>query len=606
MLFAVQRFHASGNSNSSRAVDTCRPTVLVESCKVVTGVFGEIWNDPMDKDKVVKTFRSPFGDVVPTEIDETFLREMAVSRIMRRNLNTFFLPLTFGYYRIPALSEKESIRGEMDETDDEKDEKDGGPQEDKEQGKLLTMDLRGRKQGSLEEDVKDCGTMDEDQNTEGNEDVDDSVLALGFKMTKCSGDTYRLFIVDHPNPRIASLQDVARILFCCLISLFRAHSLGLCHRDVKTDNILVQLDVQTDRVVEAVLSDWGKAKSRKALSHPDGSSSCSGNIMASIFRPPEILCREQYLDKGLLDSKGYSDALDFWGLGMSVVSILFRRHPETTTCSECFEKGMDSSCQPNCQWKLIDRYLECIKDERTTIAFGRHVPETLLRVLRVLLCPSPSERRKKSRYLLSSYKFFDQYLPQVCKDSLPTNTIPFCLSQIKKNSEPVFPSPFIELTVLGSEFANVGKYATVQLNIAMSDFPHIADHIVQGGITIADGVLQKLRPDHFQKFLRENLTIRSEQGAFTSSQMLFFFTCLSLSEKLLYGKESDAVTPWFRDALITAIPCVPVEELRLYPASLELELAVAVDWDLFKCIEDQNRSSEPKIKDLINSNSISG
>ena len=90
---------------------------------------------------------------------------------------------------------------------------------------------------------------------------------------------------------------------------------------------------------------------------------------------------------------------------------------------------------------------------------------------------------------------------------------------------------------------------------------------------------------------------------FTNSNALMFFTCASLAEKILLGREEYLCTPsWFKEVIASAFPEVPVEELVTYPMALELEVSSLLKWNFFGVIQVMNSRKDPNIKKIINVN----
>ncbi|EDR25922.1 hypothetical protein, conserved [Entamoeba dispar SAW760] len=92
--------------------------------------------------------------------------------------------------------------------------------------------------------------------------------------------------------------------FQLIRSLTYIHSLGICHRDIKPQNVLVDLDNNTLK-----LCDFGSAKQLD----PKGSS--ISYICSRYYRAPELI----------FDCTHYSTAVDIWAFGCVVAEMVMRK-----------------------------------------------------------------------------------------------------------------------------------------------------------------------------------------------------------------------------------------------------------------------------------------
>eukprot|EP00462_Mataza_sp_D1_P001639 CAMPEP_0175095594 /NCGR_PEP_ID=MMETSP0086_2-20121207/4248_1 /TAXON_ID=136419 /ORGANISM="Unknown Unknown, Strain D1" /LENGTH=318 /DNA_ID=CAMNT_0016368871 /DNA_START=88 /DNA_END=1045 /DNA_ORIENTATION=- len=284
---------------------------------IASGTYGTVWSDPRNPENAVKTFGN-----ITSHLPESFVREMAIASYLNTKGSCFTLPVSFtnvaiGPKVLTALELRESA--------------------------ISSVDTRSSASGSVEPDTERLGPAQEKSSQSDEEklqlnptptkEVSNSCPRSfpGFYTARCSGDVRNLFLLNSIDssgksvPRIASLSDVARVLFCCHNSLNTAHRLGICHRDVKPDNVMVDLDPH-GRVVEAFLWDWGMGKPRMSVLSPDVR--LTGAVMATQFRPPELLDPQGYREAGKFDGQHFTESLDLWGLGMIAVTMLFRETPD--------------------------------------------------------------------------------------------------------------------------------------------------------------------------------------------------------------------------------------------------------------------------------------
>jgi serine/threonine protein kinase len=159
------------------------------------------------------------------------------------------------------------------------------------------------------------------------------------------GGTLRDLIDRAPGNRVPVGQ--ARALFRCLVAgLAHMHGHGVYHRDIKTDNLMLQ----TDAVLR--ITDFGTAV-------PDAATEGVG---APAFQPPEVA----------RDGKAPSSAkLDVWAAGVTLYIMATGRYPfeETGTVYQLFEDIA------KCEYDV-----------------PAHLSEPLAGLLRGMLCPDPSRR----------------------------------------------------------------------------------------------------------------------------------------------------------------------------------------------------------------------
>ena len=101
-------------------------------------------------------------------------------------------------------------------------------------------------------------------------------------------------------------EDVSHIFAECLVALAGLHAAGIIHRDIKTNNILV------DHTATAKLCDFGLAFAEKS-----DRGRYTASLVALDFRPPEML----------LHAAKYTGAVDVWALGCALAQVFIGYPP---------------------------------------------------------------------------------------------------------------------------------------------------------------------------------------------------------------------------------------------------------------------------------------
>merc|ERR1719497_19779 len=100
--------------------------------------------------------------------------------------------------------------------------------------------------------------------------------------------------------------DVRYYTYELLIALDFCHSRGICHRDVKPHNVMID-----HKKKELRLIDWGLAE----FYHPG--QEYNVRVASRYFKGPELL----------VDYQMYDYSLDMWSLGCMLASMIFRKEP---------------------------------------------------------------------------------------------------------------------------------------------------------------------------------------------------------------------------------------------------------------------------------------
>lgn len=146
------------------------------------------------------------------------------------------------------------------------------------------------------EDKPDKLTNLEAQELESLKSLDTKYSEVLYVMTKCYRQDLRSYILKSEfNPESVKLITISLIRGLCNL-----HSLGICHRDLKSENILVDIENK-----DVVIGDFGSAK--------DFSTKAGGisYICSRPYRAPELL----------LGHTEYGLEIDLWSLGCVLFEV---------------------------------------------------------------------------------------------------------------------------------------------------------------------------------------------------------------------------------------------------------------------------------------------
>ena len=101
-------------------------------------------------------------------------------------------------------------------------------------------------------------------------------------------------------------RDVQKYMYELLRCLDFAHSVGIMHRDIKPDNIMIDHDSQ-----QVTIIDWGLAE----FYHPN--TEYNVGVATRPFKGPELL----------VGFKMYDYSLDIWAIGCVLGAIIFNKQP---------------------------------------------------------------------------------------------------------------------------------------------------------------------------------------------------------------------------------------------------------------------------------------
>lgn len=120
-----------------------------------------------------------------------------------------------------------------------------------------------------------------------------------FVMEDMYGDLRHVLAVHYPKGMHGQIDVVASLLQQLLWALKFCHSLGVRHRDVKPDNLLVCPQDGRAKLADFGLSWWDGGTEQSNLDRDD----C--NVVTHWYRPPELL----------LELTPYDDGVDIWPVG---------------------------------------------------------------------------------------------------------------------------------------------------------------------------------------------------------------------------------------------------------------------------------------------------
>jgi casein kinase II subunit alpha len=103
-----------------------------------------------------------------------------------------------------------------------------------------------------------------------------------------------------------TVEDLQLYMYECLKGLDFAHSVGIMHRDIKPDNIMIDHDQR-----QVVIIDWGLAE----FYHPG--TEYNVGVATRPFKGPELL----------VGYKKYDYSLDLWAVGCVMGALIFNKSP---------------------------------------------------------------------------------------------------------------------------------------------------------------------------------------------------------------------------------------------------------------------------------------
>jgi serine/threonine protein kinase len=126
--------------------------------------------------------------------------------------------------------------------------------------------------------------------------------------------------------RVLAATAVARDVASALAYM---NAVGLAHRDVKPNNILLVHTPDPDNAghnqLHAKLCDFGMAKDMRTDGHQSGTAHHTGTIGSLAYRAPELLEQPSEHEPGAPPGKAYGKRVDVWSYGMTLLDILAGR-----------------------------------------------------------------------------------------------------------------------------------------------------------------------------------------------------------------------------------------------------------------------------------------
>eukprot|EP01113_Clastostelium_recurvatum_P031971 TRINITY_DN4054_c0_g1_i6.p1 TRINITY_DN4054_c0_g1~~TRINITY_DN4054_c0_g1_i6.p1 ORF type:complete len:1058 (-),score=272.77 TRINITY_DN4054_c0_g1_i6:126-3251(-) len=112
-----------------------------------------------------------------------------------------------------------------------------------------------------------------------------------------------------------SRRDVIKIATCLAKALNFLHSKRVIHRDIKSNNVLIEVDNNLDKITEVRLCDFGVSKV------------LSENTSAATFTGTDLWVAPEVFGVQFSGVKSYDERADIWSYGIVLVEMITQKNP---------------------------------------------------------------------------------------------------------------------------------------------------------------------------------------------------------------------------------------------------------------------------------------
>jgi len=120
------------------------------------------------------------------------------------------------------------------------------------------------------------------------------------------------------------------------------------HRDIKSNNVLLEVDADLDRIKEIRLCDFGVSKT------------LSENVVASTFTGTDLWVAPEVFDVHFGEATEYDEKCDIWSFGMVLVEMVTLRPPYSGLSKQQATKNIRNGIPPdlNIDGVIVDEEIQ--------------------------------------------------------------------------------------------------------------------------------------------------------------------------------------------------------------------------------------------------------